>query len=321
MRLVHFDTGAGRPGRLLLLVHHTVCEGYSLEVLMKELFTAYQQLRAGQPVHLPPRTTSLRAYAHELEKLARTESVRSEAPYWLDEERRHVPRLPVDFPGGQHTGASARLLTVSLDVPRTQALLRAASGEVQVTELLLTALARALARWTGHGRSLVDLHDHGRDIVEHLDVSRTVGWLNFLFPVVLDAGQGGSPAGSLRHLQRRLHAIPRRGLGHGLLRYLCGEPSVMEALKALPQPQLLFNYRGHFTGATTALPPGVRTARESAGIGYSLSVVRRHLLMVNAQISHEALHVEWVYSEDVHRRGTVEALARGYFEELESLLS
>jgi hypothetical protein len=64
----------------------------------------------------------------------------------------------------------------------------------------------------------------------------------------------------------------------------------------------------------------VRLATESAGIGYSLSVVRRHLLMVNAQIAHEALHVEWVYSEQVHRRGTVEALAHSYFAELESLL-
>ena len=312
LRLALFDTGPARPRRLLLLVHHTVCDGYSLEVLWKELLTAYHQLRAGQPVQLPPRTASLRAYARKLEELARTEAVRREAAYWLDEERRHVPPLPVDLPGGQHTGASARLLTVSLEVPRTQALLRAASAErgVHMTDLLLTALARALARWTGHTRSLVDLHDHGRDIVEDLDVSRTVGWLNFLFPVVLDAG----------NIHQRLRAIPQRGLGHGLLRYLCGEPSVMEALKALPQPQLLFNYRGHFTGATTALPPGVRPARESAGIGYSLSVVRRHLLMVNAQIAHEALHVEWVYSEQVHRRGTVEALARSYFAELESLL-
>ncbi len=323
LRLALFDTGPARPRRLLLLVHHTVCDGYSLEVLWRELLTAYQQLRTGQPVQLPPRTTSLRAYARELEQLARTEAVRREVPYWLDEERRHVPALPVDFPGGQHTGASARVLTVSLEVPRTQALLRAASAErgVQLTDLLLTALARALARWTGHARSLVDLHDHGRDIVENLDVSRTVGWLNFLFPVVLEAGQGEPPAGSLRNVQQRLRAIPQRGLGHGLLRYLCGEPSVMEALKALPQSQILFNYRGHFTGATTALPPGVRPARESAGIGYSLSVVRRHLLMVNAQIAHEALHVEWVYSEQVHRRDTVEALARSYFAELESLLS
>ncbi|MFY0563639.1 amino acid adenylation domain-containing protein [Archangium lansingense] len=322
MRLALFDTGPARLRRLLLLVHHTVCDGYSLEVLWKELLTAYQQLRTGQSVQLPARTTSLRAYARKLEELARTEAVRREAPYWLDEERRHTLALPVDIPGGQHTGASARRLTVSLDVPRTQALLRAASVErgVQMTDLLLTALARTLARWTGHARSLVDLHDHGRDIVEDLDVSCTVGWLNFLFPVVLDAGQGLAPAESLRNTQQRLRAIPQRGLGHGLLRYLSGEPSLMEALKALPQPQLLFNYRGHFTGATTALPPGVRPARESAGIGYSLSVVRRHLLMVNAQIAHEALHVEWIYSEQVHRRDTVEALARSYFEELERLL-
>ncbi len=50
---VHFDLGAA-PGRLLLAIHHLAVDGVSWRLLIEDLECAYEALRAGSPVQLPP---------------------------------------------------------------------------------------------------------------------------------------------------------------------------------------------------------------------------------------------------------------------------
>ncbi|HLL47246.1 MAG TPA: condensation domain-containing protein, partial [Longimicrobiaceae bacterium] len=52
LRAVHFDLGADRPGRLLLVVHHLAVDGVSWRILAEDLE------RACAGVALPPKTTS-----------------------------------------------------------------------------------------------------------------------------------------------------------------------------------------------------------------------------------------------------------------------
>ncbi|QRN95171.1 non-ribosomal peptide synthase/polyketide synthase [Archangium violaceum] len=314
MRLALFDLGPDRPCRLLLLAHHTLCDGYSFPILWEDCLTVYTQLRMGEPVQLPPKTTSLRAYADRMVEVARTREVRQQADYWLSKARREVGPLPEDFPGGLHTGASARTVSVVLDAELTGALQQAVSVErdIRINDLLLTALAESLTRWSGQRSLLVDLEDHGRDVLEHLDLSRTVGWINYLVPLLLEVEEGQGPVERLQAVREQLRAVPERGIGHGMLRYLCGDEELMGTLRALPQPRVLFNYRGGFTEQSQPETTGFRVARESSGLSYSLRVVRRHLLMVNCRILRDKLHMDWVYSENVHRRSTVERLAEDY---------
>ena len=62
-----------------------------------------------------------------------------------------------------------------------------------------------------------------------VDLTRTVGWFTSLYPVRLDAGAldldggaGGGPAlgRALKSIKEELRAVPEKGLGYGLLRYL-----------------------------------------------------------------------------------------------------
>ncbi len=64
-----------------------------------------------------------------------------------------------------------------------------------MSEVLVTALAVALTRWSGAGSVTIDLEGHGRDedIVRgdgaaHVDLTRTVGWFTTVFPVALEIG-------------------------------------------------------------------------------------------------------------------------------------
>lgn len=98
-----------------------------------------------------------------------------------------------------------------------------AAYRTQVNDLLLAGLARAVSRWSQHDEVVVELEGHGReDIFPGADISRTVGWFTTAFPVRLrDAGL--DEASLIKEVKERLRAIPNRGLGHGVLRYLGSE--------------------------------------------------------------------------------------------------
>jgi non-ribosomal peptide synthetase component F len=61
-------------------------------------------------------------------------------------------------------------------------------------DVLLAALAWALSRWTGRTTVSVDLEAHGREeILDGVDLSRTVGWFTSIFPVALDVSGNDEP--------------------------------------------------------------------------------------------------------------------------------
>ncbi|MEV0749702.1 amino acid adenylation domain-containing protein (plasmid) [Streptomyces sp. NBC_00184] len=241
---------------LVVVVHHVVVDGVSWRVLMEDLATAWRQTTAGAPVELPPVGTSFRRWT---ELLAST-------PF--DADRAHFARpLPdVDALLGRRalsvadTVASERERTVSVGPGITAALL----GEIPakfhagVNDVLLTALAVALARWRrdlGRDQTFahIELEGHGREgrfVADAAgfepELSRTVGWFTTLFPVTVDPGAAAdltSPAylaAALKRVKEDLAGVPGNGLSYGALRYLAG------ARFDAPAPQVLFNYLGRF---------------------------------------------------------------------------
>ena len=117
---------------------------------------------------------------------------------------------------------------------------------------------------------LLDLEGHGREeeLFEDVDLSRTVGWFTSLYPVRLDPGAldladavlGGAALGrALKIVKEQLRAVPGKGLGYGLLRYLNRQTSA--ELRDIGAPQLGFNYLGRFADANgsdwSAAPEGL----------------------------------------------------------------
>ncbi|MFT9639886.1 condensation domain-containing protein, partial [Alcaligenes phenolicus] len=98
--------------------------------------------------------------------------------------------LPLDraAPADANTVSSAETIVVELGEAATTALLGAAprAYDAQVNDVLLAALARAVSDWSGCADVLLDLEAHGREeLIDALDISRTVGWFTSVFPVLL----------------------------------------------------------------------------------------------------------------------------------------
>jgi amino acid adenylation domain-containing protein/non-ribosomal peptide synthase protein (TIGR01720 family) len=325
-RVVYCDLGPGRPGRMLLVVHHLAVDGISWRPLLEDLETAYWQLTAGQAVQLPAKTTSYKTWAERLREFARTESLREELPYWkkISESDRVAEAIePLAIPEGsaRNTEGMAATLRVSLTAEETQALLQQvpAAYNTQVNDVLLTALVRAWGRWSGSSVLFTHLEGHGREhLFDDVDLSRTVGWFTSIFPVRLElpeAGRAWQPGGALKSVKEQLRQVPRRGIGYGVLRYWNDDTD----LSARPQPAMLFNYLGQFDQVLMGSKL-FRFASESTGPWHSLRQRRRHVLEVNSLVINDRLEVRWTYSPHLHPEKTIQQLADEFLAALKGLI-
>ncbi|MGI5405747.1 amino acid adenylation domain-containing protein [Streptomyces chartreusis] len=242
--------------QLVLVAHHVVIDGVSWRVLMEDLLTAWRQVTSGTPIELPPVGTSFRRWTQLLERAA----FDADSSYYrrdLPGEDEQIGRHPLSE---ADTVATERLHTVSAAPDVTAALL----GEIPakfhagVNDVLVTALAVALARWRrdlGQAQTFahIELEGHGREA--HFvagsagfepELSRTVGWFTTLFPVTVDPGTTADFTGpeyltaALKAVKEDLADVPDNGVSYGALRHLAR--SEFDA----PAPQVLFNYLGRF---------------------------------------------------------------------------
>src|SRR5262249_40084003 len=115
----------------------------------------------------------------------------------------------------------------------------------QVADVLVSALGRAIADWTGDDVVTLGLEGHGReDLFDGVDLSRTVGWFTSEFPVTLAIPRSADSGSLLKATKENLRAIPHRGLSYGVLKYLRNEPSL-----GGPLPDISLNYHGRLGGA------------------------------------------------------------------------
>jgi amino acid adenylation domain-containing protein/non-ribosomal peptide synthase protein (TIGR01720 family) len=323
LRVVLFDLGADKANRLLLVIHHLAVDGVSWRILLDDLWTAYRQKSRGEAIDLPDKTTSFKRWADKLVDYAEEGELDEEKAYWLSEQRKAIPALPVDHRRGENTEGSIKPVVVTLDEEKTEQLLRKVPETygTQINDVLLTAFAQTVGPWTGSPAVLLDLEGHGREeLFEGVDITRTVGWFTAVYPIVLDPGAEVGPGEALKAVKEQLRAVPGKGVGYGILRYLRDDAALREQLAAMPKPEVNFNYLGQLDQALPESSP-FRRARESAGHAMSPKNKRRHLINVVASVSSGKLSVRWFYSEARHRRSTIEELSQAFQSALEALIA
>ncbi|MFJ7903270.1 non-ribosomal peptide synthase/polyketide synthase [Streptomyces sp. NPDC096198] len=313
-----FTADGAACARLLLAVHHLVVDGVSWRILLEDLETAYRQAAAGEPVRLPDRTTSFQEWARRLDAHTRDGGFAAQRDHWETVSRHCAVPLPVDR-DGTNTAADLTSVTVRLDRPRTDALLRTVPGvyRTRIDDVLLTALGRVLTAWTGRGTVAVALEGHGREdqLFDDIDLSRTVGWFTSLYPVALDLPDGDWGA-ALKSVKEQLRAVPDRGLGYGALRHLAGD----ERLTGTPMPGISFNYLGRFDWSADG---GTLVSRVPGGLGgdEAPESARPHLLDVIARVEDGQLEITWHYSAGMHHEETVTGLAGTMLRALEDIVA
>ncbi|MEH1847549.1 MAG: amino acid adenylation domain-containing protein, partial [Nostoc sp.] len=322
MQVVMFNLG-DEDARLLMIIHHLAVDGVSWRILLSDLERIYQQLIAQKAVELGAKTTAFIDWSEKLNNYGQSEIVKLELDYWLNQPWSLTTRLPLDDADNEqeNTVENAAYVSVKLSPEETQTLLSSVNEayNTQINDILLSALAQALAEWTGNSTVLIDLEGHGREeLFSDVDLSRTVGWFTSLFPVLLQLPAINQLGEIIKSIKEQLRAIPHRGIGYGILRYLCEDKNVSEQLQTIPTSEISFNYLGQFDSVQSET--GWRFAPESTGTNYSPKQNREHLLDINALVVEGSLQIDWTYSSHVHTHATVEKLAHRYIQALRSII-
>ena len=306
--------------RLLITIHHLVVDGVSWRVLLEDLQNVYRQLSAGQSVSLPAKTSALRDWAARLQAYAHSESLREELSLWQAQLAGPAVALPVQRPQGTLRNCDAETVSVRLDAERTRQLLQQAPSayRTQVNDLLLTALARVLCRWSGQASALIQLEGHGREtLFDDIDLTRSVGWFTSAYPLRLtpQAEQGDS----IKAIKEQLRGVPHKGLGYGVLRYLADD-LCKQSMAALPSAQITFNYLGQFDQSfgTEAL---FHPLEESAGLAHDPDAPLPNELSIDSQVYGGELVLRWTFSRERHDQQVIRDLAEAYLAELHSLIA
>ncbi len=215
---------ADGSARVSFLVHHMLVDTVSWRILAEDL----QQLYQGAP--LAPKGSSYRQWADAVHAYGRANQ--GQRAYW----QAQLAAYQDPFAGLKLSHSeSAERAELILSRADTAHLLQDANNvhHTEINDLLLAALATALAARFGNQGNVIMLEGHGREEINPaIDISRTMGWFTSLFPVELRPC--ASVGDTIRVVKEALRAIPDKGVGFGaLLGY---------AAHALPA--ICFNYLG-----------------------------------------------------------------------------
>ncbi|MCH9734554.1 MAG: polyketide synthase, partial [Actinomycetia bacterium] len=320
-----FIRGAeGSPSYLALSVHGIAADmpgdSTSRDVLLADMFAAFNQRMSGEAITLAPVSTSWREWSQRCAGLASHPAVLASRDYWLESAAKST--LSVAGPeANQPPGADdLACLSSTLSIADT--------GEVDdarrrlrlpVEEILLAALGRTVAATVGDGSVAVDLGGRGRSVLKpDVDLQRTAGLFTALHPIALPcaSAQQASARQLLDDVRDTVKAVPHYGIGYGLLRYLYAPTA--RALGVSRPADILFSHVGTIPDAPADQPEDapVRLDSDTAmpirdalpGLG--------HALELRAYRTAGVLHLDWWF--DSRRLGLtdVESFARQYASEL-----
>ena len=124
LRLVLFKVGRKRPNRLLIVIHHLVVDGISWRILLEDIQRMYEQARRGEPIHLPAKTTSFKAWSERLAAYPDSEALESERTYWFETTAQSSDSSTRQRRIGNEKRRLTRSVSASLSEEETNALLK-----------------------------------------------------------------------------------------------------------------------------------------------------------------------------------------------------
>ncbi|MCJ8272174.1 MAG: condensation domain-containing protein, partial [Psychrosphaera sp.] len=310
MKVVYIQTHSDEPseGRLLIVIHHLVVDGVSWRILLEDIENLYGHWQSQTVLKLPAKTSSYQQWGDYLAEYANTPALTQERDYWLAGFECPVyPLANLAVNEGTNEAASEGFAQVdfSLDKTLTEQLLTDSHRpyQTQINELLLAGLLLGIGRWGGGDSIRLDLESHGRDaLTDRWDLSQTVGWFTSIYPLTLRY-QGESLQDLICAVKESHRAIPHKGIGFGVLKYLKQD----SAFASLANSELMFNYLGQFDQVIND-STYFGSATESTGEEMSPNRTPTHGLAMNGMVAGGQLGFTLSFDQAKYHKVAMQAL-------------
>ncbi|KAA8884291.1 hypothetical protein F3087_34295 [Nocardia colli] len=303
-----FRTPASQDDQLVLVIHHTMVDLYSWNVVTEDLSAL---LDGTNTAELPPPSSSYFDWARRLANLVRTNPATFDASYWLDRSWGDATQLRLaDHESFGVEGNTGELVTEFRAPEQVPGLSRA--------EQLLATLGAALQRWLDvrGGEIAIQLVGHGReDLFDDLDLGRTVGYFNTTYPFALGLPGRRTPADHAAFVASQLRSIPGRGFDFEPLRRFHPDAAVRAALDQVGTPAVQFSFWGtpEFLSAEKD-PTKALTNADNDLVGQDRpdNMPRPCAIEVYPMLVADQVRVQWRYSGELFTPERILALAEAF---------
>ncbi|MGR5997134.1 condensation domain-containing protein [Bacillus cereus] len=215
------------------------------------------------------------------------------------------------------TFENSKTVSISLNKEKTISLLRKSNRayNTEINDILLTSLLLGAREITSENCIKINMEGHGReDILENVDISRTVGWFTTMYPVLIDLGNETDLATNIKMVKETLRKIPNKGIGFGILKYLSKEKYLLNEQKA----PISFNYLGEMDNDVNRNEFSESKFSYGETIGGKIS--RNNSIEINSIIINNELVINTTFNELEFDELTIRKLNDKFKESLETII-
>ncbi len=301
---------------LIIAIHHSICDGWSLRLLQKEIVEHYRAFRAGVEPQLPALPIQYADYALWQNRWLDDEALRPQLAYWQRQLGAHLPvlSLPTDRlrPRVQtFTGASC-----PLDIsPQLYQALKQFNRERGVTmaTTLLAVFKLLLARYSGQEDIVVGSPIAGRNQVE---IEELIGF--FVNTLVLRTNLAGDPL--FETFLKQVHQVALAAYDHQDLPFerLVDELAPERDLARNPLFQVVFamQYGQEELDGVTTSDASPRFRRFPMAVMVTRTDIELHLIEKGDRIGGQL-----IYNTDLFDASTIERMVDHYIRLLQDAIS
>jgi non-ribosomal peptide synthetase component F/thioesterase domain-containing protein len=197
---------------LIVTTHHIIVDGFSQNVIQRDLWAIYEAASRGETPNLPPLSIQYGDFAHWQEEWLESEGAAEELEFWKTQLQPPLPALnfPTDRPSTNRPASRGAMETLLLSADLTAALkaLAHAEGATAFT-VFLAGYAALLCRYAGQEEVVV-----GSPVANRKP--ETEGLIGpFASPITLRLNLSGDP--TLKELLARVRDITFDALNHAEL--------------------------------------------------------------------------------------------------------
>jgi len=311
IKLLYFKLNKN-SGAMVIISHHLLLDMVSSRIVFEDLMKSYEYQRRGIKIKLANKTSSLKQWTEYLQSYANLQHFQLALDYWGNFPINPSPKLShfLNEASAKNIEAEARTITLKIGKELTERLLIdiPSTKGYKIQDLLLVALLKVTREWTNDNKLMVNICGHGRNSGQkNINLSRTVGWVNTVYPVRLDATDipGSDIEQLVQQVIKQLDKVPTNNMDYNILRYIAKHPSITQH----HSPEIFFNY----VGQLDAIIPEKIAFKPTAGM-QGISEIDGcnklcYLLYFEAGIIEGRLNIRLTSSDKIFKENVIDNLS------------
>lgn len=301
---------------VIFTVHHIACDGWSVNILQKELKAFYEAYREDTSVELEPLAIQYADYAQWQREWLKGEVLEQQQAYWREQlkELPQIHSLPLDFKRPVNQTFKGKMFKQVIPFSVIESLQEICKAhDVTLFMLMETVFALLLGRYSNEEDIVVGSAVAGRG---HKDLEPLIGF--FINSVALRTDLSGDP--TFAQLLERNKQVVLDAYSHQHIPFevLVEELRPERNLSYNPIFQIMFAVERHEASLGEKQRDPVLHSIEEF---YATSSTTRSDLQVQVNIVGEQASVSWIYNESLFADSSIEQIADSYLALLESVLS